>query len=145
MTNKPTLYTLVGLPACGKSTYCMNNNDCVIVSTDAIRKELYGDESAQTNNAKVYHIAHERIALALASGKNVIFDATNINKKARKRVLKHNAYHIAVCFLISSYECKERNKKRSRHVPESVIDDYYKRMTIPSKAEGFDEVLFVYK
>lgn len=84
MTNKPTLYTLVGLPACGKSTYCMNNNDCVIISTDAIRKELYGDESAQTNNAKVYHIAHERIALALASGKNVIFDATNINKKARK-------------------------------------------------------------
>ena len=117
----------------------------VLLSTDAIRKELYGDESAQTNNAKVYHIAHERIALALASGKNVIFDATNINAKARKRVLKHNAYHIAVCFLVSVYKCKGRNAMRSRHVPESVIDDYNKRMTIPSKAEGFDEVLFIYK
>ena len=144
MTNKSTLYTLVGLPACGKSTYCMNHNDCVIVSTDAIRKELYGDESVQINNADVYHIAHDRIALALASGKNVIFDATNINKKARKRVLKHNAHHVAVCFLTSVDKCKEQNAMRSRHVPESVIDDYNKRMTVPTKAEGFDEVLFVH-
>lgn len=145
MTNKPILYTLVGLPACGKSTYCMNSNDCVIVSTDAIRKELYGDESVQTNNAKVYYIAHDRIALALASGKNVIFDATNINAKARKRILKHNAYHIAVCFLVSVDKCKEQNAMRFRHVLESVIDDYNKRMIIPTKAEGFDEVLFIHK
>ena len=45
-----TLYMMVGLPASGKSTYAKllaEEVDGIIVSSDAIRKEWYGDENIQ--------------------------------------------------------------------------------------------------
>ena len=62
------LIILCGLPGCGKSTYAENykavddaifEGNTVIHSSDAIRKELFGDESSQEDNARVFELMFE--------------------------------------------------------------------------------------
>lgn len=91
MNNRiPTFVMMVGLPASGKSTYAKELAEemkAVICSSDAIRKELYDDENSQNNNEEVFKLLHSRIKECLREGKNVIYDATNINSKRRRAFL----------------------------------------------------------
>ena len=91
MNNKvPTFVMMVGLPASGKSTYVKELAEemrAVICSSDAIRKELCGDENSQDNNEEVFKLLHSRIKECLKKGVNVIYDATNINSKRRRAFL----------------------------------------------------------
>lgn len=135
------LYTMVGLPASGKSTFANNHKECIVVSTDEIRAELFGSAECQENGSLVFKTAFDRIAKALASGHDVIFDATNVTRKARKAVFQFDAEHIAVYMATNAAECKERNSKRERKVPNAVIDRMAARLTVPTVQEGFSKVL----
>ena len=135
------LYTMVGLPGSGKSTFTKNHTECVVVSTDAIRVELFGSEECQENGSLVFEIAFKRIRKALAQGCDVIFDATNVSRKARKSVFQFNAEHIAVFVNTDVEECKRRNAQRERKVPEFVIDRMASRLIAPTVEEGFEKVL----
>lgn len=138
------LYTMVGLPGSGKSTFAKHHPNCVVVSTDEIRAELFGDANEQKEGNKVFAVAFERIANALAENKDVIFDATNVGRKNRKQILKRfEAVHIAVYINTSVEECKRRNAKRERVVPNEVIDRMASRLTIPTEAEGFNHVIIL--
>lgn len=139
-----TLYTLVGLPGSGKSTYASEKKECITVSSDAIRKELFGDEATQGDNAKIFSIVHERIKEELKKGNDVIFDATNINPRNRKKVFDDDAdMNVAVYFNTPVEECKKRNGSRERVVPEYVIDRMAKHMIPPSYEEGFDDIIVI--
>ena len=52
------LIILCGIPGSGKTTYAKkyieNNANTIHLSSDAIRKELYGDESVQGNPGEVF-------------------------------------------------------------------------------------------
>ena len=53
----PTLTLMIGCPGSGKSTIAKKmaqNTGAVIVSTDAIRGELFGDENCQMNPRLVF-------------------------------------------------------------------------------------------
>ena len=52
-----TLYMMVGVPGSGKSFIAKGLN-CPIVSSDAIRKELYGSEDDQSHNGEVFNEVH---------------------------------------------------------------------------------------
>ena len=56
--NKPTLYIMCGLSGSGKSTIATQianeNPNTVIVSSDAIREELTGNENDQSKNEDVF-------------------------------------------------------------------------------------------
>lgn len=82
--NRPTLTMLCGLPGSGKSTYAKQLSDetnAIICNSDAIRRELFGNENLQENNDTVFKILHSRIKENLKSGHDVIYDATNIHSK----------------------------------------------------------------
>ena len=56
--NKPTLWIMCGLSGSGKSTIATQianeNPNTIIVSSDAIREELTGNENDQSKNEDVF-------------------------------------------------------------------------------------------
>ena len=138
-----TLYTMVGLPASGKSTFAANHPECIVVCPDEIRARLYGDASIQGNGAQVFSIAFKHINQALAAGHDVIFDATNTKRRYRKAIFKNapSAYHVAVYLKTPLEVCKERNAKRERVVPNEVIERMAVYLNPPTIEEGFKEII----
>ncbi len=139
------LYMMIGLPGSGKSTIAtriLQRENAIIVSTDSIRKELFGNEEEQSNNEKVFSVAEERIKENIRS-RNVIFDATNINYKKRMELLKRikNAKKIAFLVLTPYRECLWRNEQRKRYVPTEVIKRMYCNFYVPQYYEGFDNII----
>lgn len=136
----PYLYTMIGLPGSGKSTVAKRSyTDCVVVCPDDIRAELFGDASCQEQGGRVFAIAHERISKALADGFDVVFDATNTQRRYRKDIFKKHpdATHVAVFVRTSVENCKMRNAARDRVVPDEVIDHMAARLDVPTIEEGF--------
>lgn len=141
----PTFYLMVGIPGSGKSTYCKN---CLglstIVSTDAIRGELYGNEEIQGDGKIVFQIAHKRIEEYLKCGSDVAFDATNIRKKHRKDILNKlpaGTNAVAVYMDTPLGECLKRNQARERKVPDHVIRRMSANIEPPMTDEGFVRVV----
>lgn len=142
------LTVLVGLPASGKSTWAKEfAGTAIIVSTDDLRQKLTGDAADQSRNGDVWRQAYETAAYWLTVGKNVIFDATNCGKRDRRnivRTLGRCAKQInAVYFNTPLEECKRRNQKRERKVPDEVYLRMVSRLSVPTKEEGFDNVMII--
>lgn len=137
------LYTMVGIPGSGKSTIANQIPNAIIISSDAIRKELYGAEEIQGNGKQVFDLVYKRIGEELTKGHDVVFDATNLTPKARKAVFRFTAEHIAVFVNTSLDECLKRNAARERKVPEEVIYRMYHNLTCPNKSEGFKTIITI--
>ena len=77
------LYVVIGLPGAGKDYWIEHNKskDDIVVSSDAIREEIFGDANNQDHNGEVFDIMFNRTRKALVNGKNVFYNATNINRK----------------------------------------------------------------
>ena len=146
MTN---FYMMVGMPASGKSYYSANRIAfCEVVSSDAIRKELFGDENDQEHNNEVFNEVHKRIYNLVKEGKDCCYDATNISRKRRKSFLKtlpEGTVKHAILIATDLSVCAERNLMRDRTVPRNVIDRMFKHITIPTLEEGFDYIHIVPK
>jgi len=141
------LILLVGLPASGKSTFAKTlvNEDTVLLSSDALRKELLGDEKCQENNELVFRTLYSRAKKYLIDGKNVIIDATNINMKDRKRTLSNfkgmQIKREAIVFATPFTECVKRDEQRKRNVGKEVIKKFLHRFEMPMLFEGFDRII----
>ena len=142
------LFLLVGLPASGKSTFCesfKNSKNTVILSSDLIRKELFGNEECQKNNQLVFKTLHKRVEEALKNGKDVVYDATSLTKKLRANIVStfrdDASKIICVYFDVSLKECIKRNKKRDKKVPIKIMKNMAKRLEEPEMDEGFDYIV----
>lgn len=145
-------YMMVGLPGSGKSSFARNVLSvcpgAVIHSSDEIRRELLGSENDQTQQALVFDTLHKRVFSDLRMGKNVVYDATNINYKQRKQFIDRvRALHIpdlqVVCvFMAAPYErCLQQNHERERSVPDNVITRMYHKFDVPMYLEGWDDII----
>ena len=140
---------LIGLPGSGKSTLAekltKNRKYVVIVSSDKIREELYGDEATQGDNNKIFSLVRERAEEALKDCKDVIIDATNLTVKDRSAYFDiaktYDALVTGILFDIPVKECKRRNLKRDRVVPDFVYDKMMKRYEQPTLDEGFTMII----
>lgn len=137
------LYTMVGIPGSGKSTIANQIPNAVVISSDAIRKELYGAEEIQGNGKQVFDLVYKRIREELTKGHDVVFDATNLTTWARNAVFRFTAEHIAVFVNTSLSDCLKRNAARERKVPEEVIYRMYHSLTCPNKTEGFKTIITI--
>ena len=145
--SKPTFTMMVGLVGSGKSTYAKQlseETNAIVCSSDAIREELCGDENSQDNNDEVFKILHSRIKDNLKNGKNVIYDATNINSKRRRAFLSEikNIPCVKKCVIMATpFEmCCIQNESRDRVVPYEVIERMYKNWNTPYWFEGWNEI-----
>ena len=141
------LIVLCGLPGSGKSTYAKyltESGHFECVSTDHIRKKLYGKEHIQGNGKEVFTTAFLLLQAYGSTKKNCVFDAINIAPHVRKRVIKEcrDYYDLIVCKYIDTPldVCLHRNSQRERVVPKEVILRMANQFTMPSREEGFDYV-----
>ena len=126
---KPTFIMMVGLPGSGKSTVATELaeiGNAKIFSSDEYRAKLLGDENDQSNNQLVFDkLYEEMLDCILKSGHNVIFDATNITIKDRKRCLEklsRYAVNKIAYFVNTPYQiCILHDRDRSRSVGIDVI------------------------
>lgn len=140
------LYMMIGLPGSGKS-YHASTMEASVVSSDAIRAELFGDVNDQDHNNEVFNEVHRRIDNYLKQGVDTVYDATNLSRKRRRAFLKTlpkdtETYAIVMC---TEYDlCLKNNRNWDRFVPEEVIKRMYKHITIPTYAidEGFDHISY---
>lgn len=138
---------MIGVAGSGKSTMAENiakETGAEIVSSDAIRGEIYGDENCQANPAKVFEIVHQRVHRALREGHDVIMDATNLSCKRRMaflRTLKNiPCKKTCVVVIATPEDIEERMKHRERKVPMDVVHKQMCQFQCPNYYEGWDEI-----
>lgn len=148
---KPMFMMMVGLPYSGKSCYAEKLKEefnAVVHSSDAIREEILGDVQDQNNNGKVFDVLHRRVIEDLSNGRNVIYDATNINYKRRmdtiQRLSKVPCEKVCEFMATPFADCVERSKHRDRVVPYEVLERMYKSIWIPQYYEGWDKIHVIY-
>ena len=142
-----TLYMMVGIPGSGKSTFAKTLKG-KYVSRDEIRFKLLQNEDDYFSKEKeVFQKFIYEIKKGLIENKDVIVDATHINKNSRNKVLSKVCpiKTIAVVMDTPLDICLQRNAQRSGRafVPEDAIRNMYQNMTIPNYDEGFDDIIMI--
>lgn len=149
----PKLIIMVGISGSGKSTFIKHTllnqylNACV-VSSDAIREEFFGDESIQKDPEKVFQEAYRRVKGFLTEGKDVILDATNLSRKARRNVLNQcRVRGVEIqreCYVILAPPnmAIKNQRSRERQTPQDVIYRQMSAFFMPELHEGFDKIVF---
>lgn len=137
---------LVGVAGSGKSTYAeeLKKQGAVVVSSDAIRGEMWGDENEQKDPQKVFQECHRRIKANLRAGKWVVFDATNLSARRRESFLR-DIGKLADCkecvvFITPPDIIMYRMKTRERKVPVEVIYKQLCGFQCPLEYEGWDYI-----
>ncbi|MEH2160094.1 MAG: AAA family ATPase [Nostoc sp.] len=143
---------LIGIPGSGKSTFAAELaklGNYRIVSTDAIRQQLYGDANIQGEWNQVEEKVISEIVNALTQGDSIIYDATNAKRGWRMELLSKLKFSLAVFPLWMAWYlqtpvaiCKLWNQQRVRQVPDFVIENMHKSLQNfpPIAAEGFATV-----
>lgn len=145
-----TLNIIIGIPGSGKSNYAKKyllTNNSVYLSSDDIRVELYGFED-QTHNDVVFETMKKRTLNALKEGKDVIYDATNLNKKRRSGII--NEAHKLDAQVDAHLCCTpiniilERNITRAeRQLPWDKLVQMIQSIEPPMYYEGFDNIYLI--
>lgn len=140
---------LCGIPASRKSThakYIAQHENAIILSSDDMRVELYGDVNHQDSNSELFQELYKRAKLNLAAGQNVIIDATNISQKKRINFINDfKQYQKEVVYISANFAtCVLADTHREKSVGYSVLDRMYKQLQIPLKEEGWDKVSYYF-
>jgi len=143
------IHMLVGIPGSGKSHYAKDlckRERAVLVSTDAIREKLFGSESKQKNTYLVFDRAFAEMEQALGSGRNVVFDATNVSRDRRFKLLKRFKDVPVECHVFDTpYEiARERILARKRRIDDKVLTKFAKNNEFPVLGEGFQHLHLVH-
>lgn len=157
MTEKPFLYILVGIPGSGKSTWIRNNlsNDYIIASSDNYieqKSKEYGLSYSQGFEKFIKdadHFCREQIRYTIGQKKNIVIDRTNLKKSSRQWILElaDNEYvKIAVVFSTDTSEIQNRLEKRNKSgkiISQELLQKFLSSFQMPSKDEGFDEIITI--
>jgi len=120
----PSLVLLIGPSGAGKSTFAARHfKQTEIISSDRCRAMVCDDESDQSVNGAAFGLLHHIARVRLATGRLAVIDATNLETRARRRLLRIASVNrvpaVAVAFDISLEKCLERNLAR----PERVVNE----------------------
>jgi predicted kinase len=153
MTQPLVCHILIGLPASGKSTFAKllaQQTGGLIVSTDAIRAQIYGDASNQGDWTEIEAEVFSQIRIAVSLEQSVIYDATNASHAWRVNFLQQFTDLPHICWIgwylkIPIELCEQRNQKRDRQVPDRVIDSMAADLNqfFPTTAEGITRLHLV--
>jgi len=137
------LHVLCGIPGSGKSTLAGRLSG-YYVSTDSLRKYLWGDASVIKHDKLVFSLTADIIRYNLGKGSNVIIDATNLTVRRRSKLVML-AQEFSARVILHWVDCPlkvaiKRNLQRERQVPVNIITALYNSFETPSTAEGLDVI-----
>ena len=149
----PSLVVLVGAAGAGKSTLAARLFAAdEIVSSDALRALISGDESDQRVSGVAFRILHRTVGSRLARGQLTVVDATNTEPTVRRPlVARARAAGIPVSAIVLDMDpasVATQNAGRSRVVRDDVIERQLAgvRRTLEGDVlavEGFDQIVVV--
>lgn len=147
----PCLVVLVGAAGSGKSTLAARLFDPdAVLSSDAHRALVAGDETDQAVTKTAFSILHRRLERRLAECRTTVVDATNVTSYARRSLVRRAAAMdipaVAIVLALEPPIVRARNATRQgRIVPDSVVsrqlDDVERSLRPDGLAtDGFDAV-----
>ena len=116
------LHMLVGPCSAGKSSYAAQHyKPHEIISTDAIRMEIYGEfNNSPEALARVWKYTHDLIAARLKAGVMTVLDATNLEAKDRARVLRQLPRGVFARYVVIDRDLGEKIRDRGWR-PEDLV------------------------
>lgn len=142
----------IGIPGSGKTTYLKPlaaKEGLAYLSADDIRAEVNGDPADQSNHLLVMRILHQRVIDSLKRH-GVVIDMTNSRQRDRRQAVKFCREHgatdvVAYWFNTPLSVARERNRGRSRTVPDRVVEVMAGRLQMhpPSLDEGYDRMVVI--
>ncbi|GIW04427.1 MAG: hypothetical protein KatS3mg059_1047 [Thermomicrobiales bacterium] len=145
----PSLVVLVGVAGSGKSTFAARHfRPTEVVSSDHCRALVSDDPANQAATRAAFEVLHLIVAKRLEFLKLAVVDATNVQPRARERLIRLAAEHdlpaVAIVLDLPVQVCEERDRERpDRQVGPDVIRYQYETLhrSLPSLAqEGFRAV-----
>ena len=133
---KTKIWLLCGVPGSGKSTWAAAQNNGIIVSRDEIRFSLLqpGDDYFAKEKC-VFNQYVQAIKSNIGKVENVYADATHLNWKSRRKIIKALNYDAigVVVFNTPVETCLKRNAQREglRQVPVQRILEAERHKTHP--------------
>ena len=151
----PSLVVIVGAAGSGKSTLAARLFAAgEILSSDALRAAVSGNEADQSASAVAFRILHSTLQRRMGNGQLTVVDATNTKSEHRRPLLtRARAAGIPVVAIVLDLPpdlIHAQNATRSRRVVEPAIVDRHiaaVRRTIDDgrlATEGFDHVVILH-
>ncbi|MEM1345012.1 MAG: AAA family ATPase [Pseudomonadota bacterium] len=134
-----TVTVMSGLPGAGKDTWIARHRpDLPVVSLDALRAEA--DTAATDNQGRIVQAAQERAREHLRAGRDFVWNATNITRQTRAKVLRllrdYGARLEIVYLEPSADRLFSQNAAREAAVPADVIARLAAKLEPPEEWEA---------
>jgi predicted kinase len=124
---EPCLVVLIGAAGAGKSTLAARLfPPDQVLSSDAHRALVSGDEADQAVTKTAFAILHRQLARRMTERRTTVVDATNVTSFARRSLVRRAAAHdipaVAIVLDLAPTLVLARNATRSgRIVPEDAV------------------------
>ena len=139
---EPCLVVLVGAAGAGKSTFAARHFDpSEILSSDAYRAMIAGDEADQSVTRAAFGRLHRDLGRRLGAGRLTVVDATNVDRSARRPLLKRaiaaGLVAVAIVLDLPAAIVLARNRERpGRVVDTDIVERHLRRLRATVDAES---------
>ena len=153
----PSLIVLIGAAGSGKSSFAARHFDpSEILSSDAFRALIAGDEGDQTATRAAFGRLHRELTRRLADGRLTVVDATNVERSARRTLIARarsaGLPAVAIVLDLPAVTVLARNAARTgRMVDELVVRRHLDRLRhavdgsgVWLHGEGFRQVVVLH-